>query len=35
MQVRTWRYKPFELNNEPTEIATTIMSFSASIDNLP
>ena len=22
--VRTWRYKPFELNNEPTEIATTI-----------
>jgi TonB family protein len=22
--VRTWRYKPYELNNEPTEIETTI-----------
>ena len=22
--VRTWRYKPYKLNNEPTEVETTI-----------
>jgi protein TonB len=22
--VRTWRYRPYKLNNEPTEVETTI-----------
>ena len=22
--VRTWRYQPYKLNNEPTEVETTI-----------
>jgi protein TonB len=30
--VRTWRYKPYKLNNRPTEVETTI-NVTFSLDN--